>query len=708
MNSKLERWKNWINEKLSQKKITRSIENVQESDKPILFILHDITAAGAQLFLVRLIEWITHSEPKIHKEVLINICRKNIPDYGKQGKFVLEQIEKYCKIHFIDVFTGLPENVDDIRSNFYSLIYVNTSVLGNLLDSIGKIPSPIIVHVHELKFWINHRLGIEKFNLLFKYNPHWIACSNAVKDNLVDFCLVPHQKIDVIHSFIPTDKLLELPEKTSQEVRHDLNIAKDSFIIACCGTLDWRKGGDLILPLLVILKQKLPPQVNFICIWVGNWMNQFAEAEMKYVLQKAGLENNIIFTGHQNYPINYMNCADIFLLLSREDPFPLVMLEAAVCKLPVIGFEGSGGVSEFVETDSGLLSPYLNLEVMAEKIAMLYSNPQLRKKMGENAYKKVNQLYSEAVLAPKIIKLIQSVMLDNEKIVLSAINYNIPKVSIIVPNYNHAPYLHKRLDSIYNQTYRDFEVILLDDCSTDESKTILASYAEKPNTIFVANESNSGSVFKQWQKGVSLSHGNYIWIAESDDFASSDFLEKLVELLDQNPEVGLAYSQSWLVNSQDTVIGDGRCWTDDLDNERWSNGFINNGRDEINQFLLYKNTIPNASAVLIRRSALDISGGIIDEPFRLCGDWLQWIKILSVSDIAFVPECLNYWRQNTSNARVKSAGTLEWAEGEKVLNYACDILNLPPEQKSHILLTFLRKCWEWQKDFIQSKIFTSI
>ena len=277
-----------------------------------------------------------------------------------------------------------------------------------------------------------------------------------------------------------------------------------------------------------------------------------------------------------------------------------------------------------------------------------------------------------------------------------------PKVSVIVPNYNHAPYLPKRLDSVYNQTYRDFEVILLDDCSQDNSRNILEQYAEKPNTIFVPNELNSGSVFRQWKKGVSLSQGEYIWIAESDDFASPYFIKKVVTVMDEHPGVGLVYSQSWLIDSQDTILGDARCWTNDLDPQRWSHPYINDGKDEIRRFLLYKNTIPNASGILIRRSALEQSGGIIEEYFRLCGDWLQWIRILAYSDIGFVPECLNYWRQKTSNARVKSAGTLEWIEGEQVLSYACDILNLSEAEKDHTLLRFMRQCWQWQKDYIES------
>jgi len=276
------------------------------------------------------------------------------------------------------------------------------------------------------------------------------------------------------------------------------------------------------------------------------------------------------------------------------------------------------------------------------------------------------------------------------------------KVSVIVPNYNHSAFLKQRLDSIYEQAYKDFEVILLDDCSKDDSLQILESYANKPNTIFVPNSENSGSVFRQWCKGVELSAAEYIWIAESDDFASPFFLQRLVKVMDENPDVGLAYSQSWLVDIQGNILCDATCWTNDLDLERWKQEYVNSGINEISKFLVHKNTLPNASAILIRRSALERSGGVITEYFRLCGDWLQWIKILGVSDIAFVPECLNYWRQKSSNARVESAGTLEWIEGEQVLRQSCSILGLQGQEEDSILFNFLRRCWQWQREYISS------
>ena len=127
-----------------------------------------------------------------------------------------------------------------------------------------------------------------------------------------------------------------------------------------------------------------------------------------------------------------------------------------------------------------------------------------------------------------------------------------PLVSVIVPNYNHAPYLRQRLDSIFNQTFKDFEVIILDDCSTDNSKEIIEEYRNRPQVSHIEyNEINSGSPFKQWAKGFELAQGEYIWIAESDDWAEPNFLETLVSFLNSNNEIALAFSASnWVFPNQ--------------------------------------------------------------------------------------------------------------------------------------------------------------
>jgi glycosyltransferase involved in cell wall biosynthesis len=124
----------------------------------------------------------------------------------------------------------------------------------------------------------------------------------------------------------------------------------------------------------------------------------------------------------------------------------------------------------------------------------------------------------------------------------------VPKVSVIIPNYNHAPFLQRRIESVLNQTYRDFEIIYLDDASTDHSGEIFAAFADDQRIRAVLNTTNTGIPGKQWNKGVLEARGDYVWIAESDDYADEHFLERLVSRLDEYPTAGLAYCQSLVVN----------------------------------------------------------------------------------------------------------------------------------------------------------------
>src|SRR3984893_7477379 len=145
-----------------------------------------------------------------------------------------------------------------------------------------------------------------------------------------------------------------------------------------------------------------------------------------------------------------------------------------------------------------------------------------------------------------------------------------PTVSVIIPNYNHAQFLRRRVDSVLRQTFQDFELILLDDCSTDESQSILREYAADPRVRMEFNEKNSGSTFKQWNKGVRLARGEYVWIAESDDYADERLLEKLVSRLDAEPTAVLCYCRSWLVSASNEISGYSDSYLSDLDPKKWT------------------------------------------------------------------------------------------------------------------------------------------
>ena len=244
-----------------------------------------------------------------------------------------------------------------------------------------------------------------------------------------------------------------------------------------------------------------------------------------------------------------------------------------------------------------------------------------------------------------------------------------PKVSIVVPNYNHASFLPQRLDSVLGQTFQDSELILLDDCSTDDSRSILAKYADDPRVRIEFNEKNSGSTFKQWNKGVRLAHGVYVWIAESDDYADERLLERLVAVLDGDPTVMFAYCRSWRVTEDDQKNGFGDWYLDHLDPRRWTEDFFADGTEECRNYFVYSNPVPNASAVVFRRACYEVVGGT-DETLRLCGDWKLWAAMALQGRIAYLGEPLNYHRSHDASVRSKSLqGRLDVAEKLQVIRW---------------------------------------
>ncbi|AFY90019.1 glycosyltransferase family 2 protein [Chroococcidiopsis thermalis] len=266
-----------------------------------------------------------------------------------------------------------------------------------------------------------------------------------------------------------------------------------------------------------------------------------------------------------------------------------------------------------------------------------------------------------------------------------------PKVSVIIPNYNHAQFLEQRIQSVLDQTYQDFEIIYLDDASTDNSNEVFAKFANNSRIRAIYNQTNSGSPFKQWNKGIRLAQGEYIWIAESDDYADKRLLAELVDKLDNNPTVGLAYCLSWFIDERDRSIFNSKDLLYFPDKERWEKDFVNNGIDECSKYLIFENIIHNASAVLIRRSIYE-KVGYADESLRLCGDWLLWVKMLLVSDIAFIAETLNYYRAHSETVRYEASRNGVFAEESyQIVRYILANIDCPKEVVEQVCETRIHR-----------------
>lgn len=219
-----------------------------------------------------------------------------------------------------------------------------------------------------------------------------------------------------------------------------------------------------------------------------------------------------------------------------------------------------------------------------------------------------------------------------------------PEVSVIIPNYNHADYLEQRVNSVLNQTYNDIEIVILDDCSTDESKCIIESYKNNSKVSkILLNECNSGSTFKQWEKGIGLAKGKYIWIAESDDYCENTFLETIMNGLIANSNCVAGYAQSYVIDESNNIL--------------WQSNYpklsdVVNGKNFIKAHMLYGNGIFNASMAVFKK---DVYNKISKDfsSFKFCGDWLFWIEIMMRGDIFVSGKLLNYFRKHPNDVSGK-------------------------------------------------------
>lgn len=238
-----------------------------------------------------------------------------------------------------------------------------------------------------------------------------------------------------------------------------------------------------------------------------------------------------------------------------------------------------------------------------------------------------------------------------------------PLVSVIVPNFNHEPYLKERLDSIYNQTYKNFEVLLLDDCSNDNSRAILEEYASihKENTTTIFNDNNVGKVFKQWNKGLRAARGELIWIAESDDYCEKNFLEEMVKLF-RYESLRIAFARS-------EFIQDGRkTWSTegymaDIPFFKWNKPFIMTAAQMVRNGFAYKNMIPNVSSAVfrnIKKFPEEIEN--ICEDLSLCGDWVFYLSIMKGGTVAYTNETTNYYRIHQQSTSLKVQKTARYYE----------------------------------------------
>lgn len=376
----------------------------------ILFVLHAASRNGASIVLLNFLKWLrTNSdftfyvlflkggalESEFRELATVEIFNVN----SKQNNLAQRLLNKLNRKYK----GGTSSQLSFLKEKKIDLVYLNTVATTQVLGYVYSLGCPIISHIHELGWAIERHSGKEGFEKIKNYTTQYIAVSQVVKDNLITHHSIPENKIDIIYESIP--KISDDFSLTKDKIFQHLNIPNNSFMICASGFTNWRKGVDLFPQLAKLVEQRweLEEPVHF--VWVGGQTSEKL-TDVWFDIKKLGLAKKVHLIGEQPNPLEYFASSDIFTLLSREDPFPLVCLEAASLGKPILCFNDSGGMPEFVEQDAGFVVPYLDLVGMAEKIITLAQDKRLRNQLGNRAQEKVLTRHEISTSAPQILEVI--------------------------------------------------------------------------------------------------------------------------------------------------------------------------------------------------------------------------------------------------------------------------------------------------------------
>jgi glycosyltransferase involved in cell wall biosynthesis len=209
---------------------------------------------------------------------------------------------------------------------------------------------------------------------------------------------VSADRLDVVHESIPAQA-----DAGGEDLRAELGLAADTFVVGAAGKLGWRKGSDLFVQIASLVQnESRGREIRF--LWLGGGApGAEAYEELLHDVRLLGLEQTVTHLPGRADPAPFFRTLDVFLLPSREDPYPLVGLEAAAAGVPMICFAHAGGMPEFVEHDAGFVVPYLDLPAAAEAILGLHAEPGLRRKMCACAREKVRARHDISVAGPQLL-----------------------------------------------------------------------------------------------------------------------------------------------------------------------------------------------------------------------------------------------------------------------------------------------------------------
>lgn len=613
------------------------------STRSILVVTHDCHSHGAQFLALSMVR-----------------CLKEMG----YRTYVLSLGDGSLLDDFIDVadcvFVGDGEGADTfeylerLKRQGVRDVIANSIVSGSVLPTLNSLGFKVVSLVHEMP-GVYKQLGLKKAaKNVAKYSEKIVFPAHLVADGFKNA-----HAFDLDKEYIRPQGLLKKNrfkhrrKDASNLIRERHGLNADAKIILNIAYVDRRKAPDYFVKMAAKVLAKEP---NSVFIWIGHAYQPSLDEAVEIAAQLE-ISDSVMFLPFTQDLMPYYAAADVYALTSREDPFPNVVIDAIDVGTPVVAFKEATGAAEYIESHGGQCARLGDVDAFAGSVLALLRNEA------------ANQLPSDNSLRQYILD------------ILHHLN-GLQRVSVVVPNYNYAHHMKARLETVFNQDFPLYEVIVLDDQSSDDSVGVLQTVLEQYGHIdsrLIVNSENSGSVFRQWKKGFELCGGDLVWIAEADDLSAPDFVSALASGFDDE-SVAIAFCQSQQMDGDGDILAPDYLEYTGSISDIWEHDYLREGKTEIAEAMYIKNIIPNVSAVVFRKDALSNAFDRLGErlfDFKIAGDWMVYLQILTGGKIFYRSKALNFHRRHQASVTQSEKKEMHLDEVASAQKKAQQLVKIP-------------------------------
>jgi len=374
----------------------------------LLLITHDTSRSGAPMVLLHFLSWLKVHRPEMKVDVLalkggaLEVDFKRLSatyyDYkdATQRRSLSFFVQVLRKLNLIRTRDMHKEFVSMLAQKNYDVVYANTVVsipIATEIKGYNNI-AKLVAHVHELSAII--KMLLPDFKDYQEYIDINIVPSKLVKQHLINNWGLSEKFIEVVYECASINIKQVIAQKYDKR-----------FVVGASGLVHWRKGYDVFIQLAKEIRTKYRDSViDF--VWVGHLPKKEAII-IEQDLEKLGLSKHVSFIGEVSETTAYYANFDVFVMTSREDPFPLVCVEVGQLGKPIISFDKAVGTNEILKKGGGYIVPYLDVPAMAEKVMIYYNDNSLKLEHGKKNIEAFSQ-FTPDIICPNLFNIINTVI----------------------------------------------------------------------------------------------------------------------------------------------------------------------------------------------------------------------------------------------------------------------------------------------------------